>query len=187
MSARSLQRAVDRRRRGFQQLGDLGGAELHDVAQDQHRALTRRKLLEGRGDRQPDTVPNAERGLGCQRIGQRLKPVVAAAVWVEVGVRVVRTGTQPRGQHPAGSVFQSAQTSGGGNPVQPGSQRGAFFERRVAAPASQVSLLDEILGIVHRAEHAIAVRNQLATKRRRLFDEILLGRHGRFSYYGWRV
>src|SRR5271163_3479002 len=109
---------------------------------------------------------------------------MAAAVCVEVGVRVVRTSTQTRGQHPAGSVFQCAQASGGGDPVQPGPQCGAFFECRVAAPAAHVSLLDEILGIVHRAEHAIAVCNQLATKRRRLLDEILLGRHGRSPITG---
>jgi hypothetical protein len=31
---------------------------------------------------------------------------------------------------------------------------------------------------MHRTEHAVTVRDQLGTKRRRLFDEVILGRHG---------
>ena len=179
MGARSLQRAVDRRRSGLEQLGDLGGAELHDVAQDQHRPLTCGSSCSAvaTASRTLCRVLTAASGVNVSGSGSSQWWLPACCVEVDVGV--VGPGAQARGQHPAGAVLQRAQARGGGDPVQPGPQRGPLLERRVAAPAAQIRLLDEILGVVHRAEHAVAMRNQLAAKRRRLLDEVLLGRHGR--------
>ncbi len=46
--SRALQRAVDRGARGAQQLGHLAGLPVQDLAQDQHRALARRQVLQAR-------------------------------------------------------------------------------------------------------------------------------------------
>jgi hypothetical protein len=45
--ARALQRAIDRRHRGLQQRGDLGGAPAQHLPQDQHGALAGGELLQG--------------------------------------------------------------------------------------------------------------------------------------------
>ena len=50
--AGALQRAVDRRRAGAQQLGDLVSREAENLAQDEHRALASREVLQGRDEGQ---------------------------------------------------------------------------------------------------------------------------------------
>ena len=49
---RALERAVDGLGRRLERVGDLGAGEAEHVAQDQHRALTRRQVLERRHERQ---------------------------------------------------------------------------------------------------------------------------------------
>ncbi len=167
---------------GFEEFGNLCGAELYDVAQDQYGALTRGKLLQGRHHGQPHTVPRRDgvfRRREHVRVGDRLQPLMGAGAAAEIGVRVNRAVTQAGRQHAPGAVLQRTQARRGGDPVQPGSQRRTLLERLIATPATQVGLLDQVFGVVHRAEHAVAVRDQFATKRGRLLDEILLSRHGR--------
>ena len=55
--ARALQRAVDRRDRGAQQLGDLVGLPVEDLAQDEHGSLARRQVLERGHEGQADRLP----------------------------------------------------------------------------------------------------------------------------------
>ena len=52
--AGALQRAVHRRVAGVEELGDLGGVPADDVAQEQHRALARRQVLERGDEREAD-------------------------------------------------------------------------------------------------------------------------------------
>jgi hypothetical protein len=174
----ALQGAVDRRRCGLEQFGHFGGAELDDVAQDQHRPLTRRELLQRRDDGQPDALPGGDGDLGRERVGNRFEPGISRLAGVDVHFGVDGTRAESGRQHPAGAVLQRAQARGGRDAVQPGPQRRAPLERLVATPAAQIRLLDQVLGVLHRTEHAVTVRDQLGTIRRRLFDEILLGRHG---------
>ena len=54
--AGALQRAVDRGDRRVERLGDLACREAEHVAQDQHRALARRELLERGDERQLDAL-----------------------------------------------------------------------------------------------------------------------------------
>ena len=51
--AGALQRAVDRRDRGPQLCGDLGGAELQHLAEQEHGPLTFRQGLHRRHQREP--------------------------------------------------------------------------------------------------------------------------------------
>ena len=48
------------------------------------------------------------------------------------------------------------------DPVEPGAQRGPALEAVVRPPRAQVRLLHEVLGVVDRSEHPVAVREQLA-------------------------
>src|SRR5262249_42480674 len=45
----------------------------------------------------------------------------------------------------------------------------------------------KVFGVVHRTEHAVTMRDQLRTKRRRPLDEIFLSRHGRSPIWAWTV
>ena len=56
VAAGALQRAVHRDHRGVEQLGHLGGLPAQHLAQDQHRPLPGRQVLQGRDEGQPDAV-----------------------------------------------------------------------------------------------------------------------------------
>ena len=49
--------------------------------------------------------------------------------------------------------------------IQPGTHRGPALEAAVVPPGPQVRLLDQVLRILDRAEHAVAVREQLTPER----------------------
>ena len=51
-----MQRAVHRRVARVEQLGHLGGVPAHDVAQQEHRALARREVLERGDEREADRL-----------------------------------------------------------------------------------------------------------------------------------
>jgi hypothetical protein len=53
----ALQRAVDRRGRGAEQVGDSSRPTRQHVPQDQDRALPRRQVLQRGHQRQPDAAP----------------------------------------------------------------------------------------------------------------------------------
>ena len=76
-----LQRAVHRGHGGVQQLGDLGRLPLQHLAQDQHRALAGRQVLQRGDERQPHRLPG-HRGVGrVAAAGQHL----ASGTGVEPG------------------------------------------------------------------------------------------------------
>jgi hypothetical protein len=62
-------------------------------------------------------------------------------------------------------ALKLAQAGAGGDPVEPGAQRRAALELVVAAQRAQVGLLHQVLGVVHGAEHPVAVGQQLAPVR----------------------
>ena len=55
----------------------------------------------------------------------------------------------------------------GGDRVEPAARRAAPVELRAAAPGLQQRLLDEIVGLVQRAHHPVAMQLQLAAVGRR--------------------
>ena len=76
-----LQRAVDRRDRGLQQVGDLAGREPEHLAQQQDGALQRRQVLQRGDERELHALPRQDAGLRasgppssptCRRV--RLEP-----------------------------------------------------------------------------------------------------------------
>jgi len=69
------------------------------------------------------------------------------------------------------------------DPIKPAAERAASVEAREGAPGPQERLLHEILGLVKRTQHPIAVHLELAAER---FGE-LLERLGRLLHGGcWR-
>src|SRR5262249_33468255 len=81
---------------------------------------------------------------------------------------------EPGREGPAASALQGGEAGAGGDPVQPRAQRRPAFEGVVRAPGPDVGLLDLVLGVVHGAEHAGAVRQQLTPVRSRLAQEVFL-------------
>src|SRR5207248_6447901 len=64
-----------------------------------------------------------------------------------------------------------------GDAVQPGARRGPAVEPVVPAPGPQQCLLHLVLGIVHRAQHPVAVPQQLAPVRVGEPAEVLVTGH----------
>ena len=91
-----------------------------------------------------------------------------------VGPRLGRA--QPGRQRSLGLAVERGQAGVGGDPVEPGAQRRAVLERVVAPPRAQVGLLHQVLGVVDRAHHPVAVREQLAPVRVGEAGEVILGR-----------
>ena len=145
---------------------DLGGVEAEHVTQDEHRALLWRQPLQPRRERERDRLALlvARVGPGCD---------VGDAVEQHVGV-----GLEPDGLGPAarlGHVLhrldpprspragpQRVQTAVGRDPVEPRPQRGALVEPLEAAPGGEQRLLHQVLGVLCRADDAVAVELQLA-------------------------
>src|SRR5262249_5902797 len=59
------------------------------------------------------------------------------------------------------AALDETQAAVGGDPVEPRAQRTATLEPRKSAPGAQQRVLERVLGVVHRAEHPIAVGMQL--------------------------
>jgi hypothetical protein len=179
LRAGALQDAVDRGGGGVEQLGDLGRPPLQDVPQDQDGALPGRQVLQGGDQRQPDALPPGDdRGgigpLGAdQGVGDGLQPRHFLALDQRL-LRVRAGAAEPGRQRPPAPALQGRQAGAGRDPVQPGPQRRAPLEPVVGAPRAQVRFLDEVLGVVHRPEHAVAMRQQLAAERVGLLQEVLV-------------
>jgi hypothetical protein len=69
---------------------------------------------------------------------------------------------------PAPALAERVEAAVRRDPVQPRAQRGALLEAAEPAPGGEQRLLDEILGVLHRAEHPVAVQLELAPVR---FDQ----------------
>jgi hypothetical protein len=123
--------------------GDEG--ELDRLPRDDHRTglvLRRRDRLE-------------------QPIRIRLQPRKVARGQKRRG-RIARRGHLRR-QHPRRLSAKHVETCVRGDPVEPGPKREAPVraEAGALAPSAEKRLLDEILGVLERAEHPIAMNLQL--------------------------
>ena len=152
--------------------GHLAGREPQHVAQDQRRPLARRQLLQRRDKRQFDAlallVARLRRGRG---IGGHDLAVGIGADPDRLEQRrpraVVRIGGRPvvDRQHALGPPLDRLQAGVGGDRVEPRPQRAPPLEPGQPPPRSQQRLLQGVLGIRRRRQHAIAVRVQLGAVR----------------------
>ncbi len=161
-----LERAVHRGDGDAEQFGDLVGPPAEHLAQDQHRPLPGRQPLQRGDEGEPHRF--ALRGhLGrVGRLGQhpavrrRAEPGDLGQSGVGRGGHGGRAGQVHRAG-PGVAAVQRVQTDVGGDPVEPGAQRGAALEAAVVAPGPDHGVLDGVLGLEDRAEHAVAVPGQL--------------------------
>ena len=163
--ARAAQQAVDRWRGGIEHLGDLPGAEAEHVAQHEHRALLRREMLKADDERQRDRL---FRLVARLRSGSLVGDALEQDVWVGLEPdRLAVAGRLGHLGHPL-QVFRAAparpqgiQRAVGGDPVQPGTDRRALLELLEAAPRGEQRLLQQVLGVLRRADDPVDVQLQL--------------------------
>ena len=141
------------------------GAVAQHVAQHEHRALLRREMLKADDERQRDRL---------LRLVARLRSgsLVRHALEQDVGVGLEPDRLAPAGRlghlgHPL--VFRAAparpqgvQRAVGGDPVQPGPDRRALLELLEAAPRGEQRLLEQVLGVLRRADDPVDVQLELA-------------------------
>src|SRR6266849_5809325 len=179
----ALQHAVHRSGRRAEQLSDLRGPPAQHVSQDQHGALPGGQILQGGDQGQPRALPRRGDlgwigGPGAdERVGNGLQPRNLRPRSGQRSVRVLARAAQAGRQGPAAAVLQRAQTGVGRDPVQPGPQRRAPLEVAVGPPGTDHGLLHLVFGIVDRAQHAVAVRQQLRPERVGETREILADCH----------
>ena len=138
------------------------------LAQDQDRPLARRQLLhrrdEGELERLELLVAGVGRGvavLDLQRLVRvGLEPDLLADR-VARGLVGIGRGPVLDRQQPPLAAGDDVEAGVGGDLVEPGAQRGAATEAAEPAPDPQPRLLQRVLGVVQRAEQAVAVRVQL--------------------------
>jgi hypothetical protein len=156
------QAAVHRRGRRAQQLRHLRGRPLQHVPQDQHRALPGTQVLQRRDQGQPDPRPRHGHGgrilllSGHQRVGKRLQPRHLRRGH-QRRLRVATRCAQARRQRPPAAALDRGQARVGGDPVQPGPHRRTARKPVIGPPRPQVALLDQVLGLLDRAQHPVAV------------------------------
>ena len=181
-----LQRAVHRGDGGAEQLGDLLRLPPQHLAQDEHRPLLRREVLQGADERQPDRLLGrgdlARVTLGDDAtVGDRLDPRRLAACRERGPLGDLRLAEVHRPGPPL-LAAQHVQADVRCDAIQPGPQRGAALERVVGLPRPDHRLLHGVLGFEARSEHAVAVGDQLAA----VLLELAFERQRRRVGGGWR-
>ena len=134
-----------------------------------------------RGSRAARSGPPARRGRPRRRASRpgRARPTPSRrAACAEPVVRVGRRAVVDR-QHALGPPRDLVQAGVRGDRVEPRAQRAAALEAREAAPRAQRGLLQRVLGVVHRAEHPVAVGVELAAVGlEQLRERVLVARRG---------
>ena len=155
-------------------VGHLGRLPGKHVPQNQHGALPRRQVLQGGDHRQSEALPSPhDQGrVGAQhQVGERLQPGGLQVALLQV-VRVAPGAPSADGHQPAAAVLQGVQADPGRDPVEPGPDRRALLEVREPPPGPQIRLLYGVLRVVQRAEHPVAVRDQLTPVPRELVLQV---------------
>jgi hypothetical protein len=123
---------------------------------------------EGEADRLLGLIANIGAGGAVgqaleHRVGVGLQPDrLAPAGRLRRVRRAVRAAHLPG---PAVAGAQGVETAVGGDPVKPRAQRGPALEAGQPPPGGEQRLLDQVLGVLDRAEDAITVDLQLAAVR----------------------
>ena len=111
-----------------------------------------------------------------QRAGKRLQPRHLRPRHHR-RLRVLRRPAQPRRQRSAAPPVDRGQAYVGRDPVQPGPHRRTALKPVIGPPRPQVRLLHQVLGLLSRAQHPVAVSQQLTPEPAGKTREILADRH----------
>jgi hypothetical protein len=159
-----LQHAVHRGHARAEQPRRLAGRESGRVAQDQRRALARGQVLDRRHERDLERLP---RGGGLVRVDEAVRvgvePRNVGGDRRHVGLRVSR-GRDVRREQPRRAARQVVQARVRRDAIQPSAERPPPLapEPLPRAPRARKRLLHEVLGVLERPDHAVAVRLQRA-------------------------
>jgi len=161
-----LQRAVHRCLAGSKDARSLRGGKAKHVAQQQHGALPGRQQLDDGQEGQLDALAQFIAGGGVAEVpalGQFAQPLVGVGLQrgdLDIGGvrRRVRRGEDESGG--GGGAGAGSQAPVGRDPVQPPSHRAVPVEAGQVPPGAHKGLLQDVLGIVHRSEHPVAVHVQ---------------------------
>ena len=130
-----LERAVDRRDRRVEQLGDLARLPPQHLAQDEHRALAGRQVLEGGDERQPDGLagrrparPGRRRSASTRPSAIGPHPRVLGQRRAEERCRPSTTAPRSMGRARRWRAREHVEADVGGDAVEPGPQRRAALE-----------------------------------------------------------
>jgi hypothetical protein len=139
---------------------DLLGGKAEDISQDEHRALLGRQLLQRCDERQLYGLAPLVAGIG------RAGPVLDSQPLIGVGLdpdRVVdgylRLGrrTVVDREDPFGAPPDRVDTNVGRDTVKPCPERALTPVGGKRPPGPQQRLLERVLGVVDRSQHAVAV------------------------------
>ena len=163
--AGALERAVDRRDARVEELRDFGRLPAQDLTEDQHRALARRQMLQGRDEREPDRLAResdfrriavghdeaVRDGLDPRHLRQRVQVRLDRLPgWAEVHRPCTPLAAV---QHVEADVRRDA--------IEPRPQCRTALESIEAPPGADQRLLDGVLGLEGRSQHPVAVAGQL--------------------------
>ena len=181
---RALQTAVHGGRGGAQGVRRLGRRPLEHLAHEEDRALAGRQVLHGRDEREPQLAAGHARPSPGRR--RRARPASARARAPRGRAPRERAGRRRVLPGPTASAGDDGSRGPSGTRwSRSGTARCASTHAVVVpvvrAPGPQHRLLHEVLGVVHRPEHLVAVRQELAPVRQRLTCEVLADRHRRRS------
>jgi hypothetical protein len=154
-----------------QYVGHLVRVESEDVAQEEDGDLARRQDLQGGHESQGD-------GLGLfvagRRPGRNLDRTLEECVRERLEPHDLpeprRLGRRNPGHvpllgGPSAGRAKRVETPVGGDPVEPGAERGASLEPSEASPGGHQRVLEGVLGVLQGSEHAVAVHLKLSTVR----------------------
>jgi hypothetical protein len=148
----------------------LLGGPPEDVAEEEHGALSRRQVLDRRDERQLNRLPGHHHRARLL-LGRR--DVLEQPVGVGLQPRQIRRRQRQHGRipsrhyvgwhHPPRPGAKDVETRVRRDPVEPRPKRQATVgaEALATPPSAQKGLLNEVLGVLERAEHAVAVHLQL--------------------------
>ena len=167
---RALQQAVGGGLAEVEQLGGLPGRPGHGVAQDQHRPLPRGQVLDGGEVCQLDRLARLDHD---RRLVVRWSRQLEQPVRVRLEPRQVdrrrEVGVQDLFRRPdvgrhdtLRAARQRVEARIRRDAVEPGPEQRTSLERGTRLPCLEVRVLDEVVGVIDRAEHPVAVDVELA-------------------------
>ena len=165
----ALEGRVDRGHGGVEGLGGLLGRPAQHVAQDEHGALAGGQVLQRGHEGEPDRVLLGHHDGG---VGHRLEPGDLGVELEGVAGQLVGRA-EPGGQRSPGAGLEVGEADVRRDPVEPRAHRAAALEVGAGLPRAQQGLLDEVLRLVHRPAHPVAVRQQLTLVARGQRREVL--------------
>src|SRR5207248_11768744 len=151
----------------------FGNGKPDDVAHQQHRALTWRQMLQRSDERELGRLTLVEQGFGSWR---RVRDGIEQAIRIRFQPRhFMRQRADLLGQQAAWAARERRQAGIRRDAIQPRSRRRLLLKGGPRPPGPEQRLLDQVLSVQNRTQHAVAVHVQLAaTLPYQVFERMLV-------------